>query len=205
MMNHERKIKVATGNGMHRKNEYVVGGYTFHSKEKAQAAKDELNAIKYVSAKTDGKDPKQVYILYNKLINRQLFETPLGLAYLKDLQQFLYVSDVIPNDKIRPIPIKGDTRGAIERKREWNEHRSELHELSIQVAKYKNQFIKIVIVNVALVIAVIIMFIMLKTSSNPNVVNYEVNVQNRYAEWQEQLESQEASLNAREADLNQKK
>lgn len=195
---------MAAGNVIHKKNEYVVGGYTFHSKENAQAAKDELNAIKYVSAKTDGKDPKQVYILYNKLIDRKLFETPLGLAYLKELQQFLYVSDMIPNEKIRPIPINSDTHFAIEQKRERIEHRSELHQLSIQVARYKNNYTKVLIVNVVLFIAVIIMFLMLRTSSNPNVVNYEVNIQDKYANWQEQLESQEESLKAREAELNKK-
>ena len=33
--------------------EYSVGGYTFKTKEGAQAAKDELAAIKYMSSKTD--------------------------------------------------------------------------------------------------------------------------------------------------------
>ena len=32
--------------------EYSVGGYTFKTKEGAQAAKDELAAIKYMSSKT---------------------------------------------------------------------------------------------------------------------------------------------------------
>ncbi|MDO5403725.1 MAG: hypothetical protein Q4F11_09840 [Eubacteriales bacterium] len=196
---------MASGSVIHKKNEYVVGGYTFHSKENAQAAKDELNAIKYVSAKTNGNDPKQVYILYNKLIDRKLFETPLGLAYLKELQQFLYISDMIPNEKIRPIPIKNETHFAIEQKRERIEHRSELHELSIQVARYKNNYMKLLIVNVVLFIAVIIMFLMLRTSSNPNIVNYEVNIQDKYAQWQEQLESQEESIKARQDELNQKK
>ena len=46
---------------------HMVGGYEFNTKEDAQLAKDELNAIKYVSAKTNTKDPKQVYNLYNKI------------------------------------------------------------------------------------------------------------------------------------------
>ena len=37
---------------------HMVGGYEFNTKEDAQLAKDELNAIKYVSAKTNTKDPK---------------------------------------------------------------------------------------------------------------------------------------------------
>ena len=44
------------------KRKFMVGGYEFTSKEDAQIAKDELNAIKYVSSKTNSKDPKQVYL-----------------------------------------------------------------------------------------------------------------------------------------------
>ena len=66
---------------------FVVGGYTFKTKQEAQEAKDEMNAIKYLSGKTDSKDPKQVYVLYNKIIDRQLFYTSIGLNYLKNLQR----------------------------------------------------------------------------------------------------------------------
>ena len=169
---------------------FVVGGYTFKTKQEAQEAKDEMNAIKYLSGKTDSKDPKQVYVLYNKIIDRQLF------------QQFLYNSPDIPDDKIKPIPVKSETQIAIDRRRERNEHRSELHTLSIQVAKYKNNYMRIMIVNVFLVIALIAMFFILKTGSNSNVINYEVNVQNKYSSWQTELESKEAKLKEKEKELN---
>lgn len=182
--------------------DFVVGGYTFKTKQEAQEAKDEMNAIKYLSGKTDSKDPRQVYVLYNKIIDRQLFYTSIGLNYLKGLQQFLYNSPEIPDDKIKPIPVKSETQAAIDRRRERNEHRSELHTLSIQVAKYKNNFVKIMILNIFLVIAVIAMFLILKTSSNSNVVNYEVNLQNKYSSWQTELESQETKLKEKEKELN---
>lgn len=143
-------------------------------------------------------------MLYNQIIDRKLFTTLVGLNYLKELQQFLYLNDEVPNDKIRPIPINQDTQIAIDRRREQLEHRSELRDLSIKVANYKNKYTKVLIVNVFLVIAIVIMFLMLKTSSNPNIINYEVRIQDKYAQWQEQLESQEASLKAREKQLEQK-
>ena len=173
---------------------FVVGGYTFKTKQEAQEAKDEMNAIKYLSGKTDSKDPKQVYVLYNKIIDRQLFYTSIGLNYLKNLQQFLYNSPDIPDDKIKPIPLKSETQIAIDRRRERNEHRSELHTLSIQVAKYKNNYMRIMIVNVFLVIALIAMFFILKTGSNSNVINY--------SSWQTELESKEAKLKEKEKELN---
>lgn len=186
------------------KQEYVVSGYTFTSKEEAQNAKDEMNAIKYLSSKTDGSDPKQVFVLYNKIIDRQLFNTNVGIGYLKELQQFLYVSDEIPNEKIRPIPIKSETQAVIDKKHEKKAYKSELRELSIKVAKYRRNFVKAMILNVFLTIGIIGMFVILKTSSNANIVNYEVNIQNKYSSWQQQLESEEESLKAREKEFESK-
>lgn len=187
------------------KRKFMVGGYEFTSKEDAQIAKDELNAIKYVSSKTNSKDPKQVYRLYNKIIERKLFSTQIGMNYLKSLQTFIYKSSEIPNDKIQPIPINTDTQDEINIRRERSEFKSELRDLSIKVARYKNNFTRVMIINVILVIIIVAMFIILNTSSNPNIINYEVNLQNKYAQWQEQLQSQEQSLNARENELNNRK
>ena len=178
------------------KRKFMVGGYEFTSKEDAQIAKDELNAIKYVSSKTNSKDPKQVYSLYNKIIERKLFSTQIGMNYLKSLQTFLYKSSEIPND---------NTQDEINKRRERSEFKSELRDLSIKAARYKNNFTRVMIINVILVIIIVAMFIILNTSSNPNIINYEVNLQNKYAQWQEQLQSQEQSLNARENELNNRK
>ncbi len=184
---------------------FMVGGYEFATKEEAQLAKDELNAIKYLSQKTNSKDPKQVYSLYNKIIERKLFSTHVGMNYLKNLQTFLYKSDEIPNDKIQPIPINAETLGEINIRRERSEFKSELRDMSVKVAKYKNNFTRVMIINVVLIIIIIAMFVILNTSSNPNIINYEVNIQNKYSQWQEQLQSQEESLNARENALNNRK
>lgn len=180
---------------------HMVGGYEFNTKEDAQLAKDELNAIKYVSAKTNTKDPKQVYNLYNKIIERKLFSTQIGMNYLKQLQTFLYKSSEIPNDKIQPIPINADTQEALDKRKEQIEFKSELRNLSIQVAKYRNNFIRAMVLNIILVIVIIAMFVILKTSSNPNILNYEVTIQNRYAQWQQELQSEEESLKARSRNL----
>ena len=56
---------------------------------------------------------------------------------------------------------------------------------------------RIMIVNVFLVIALIAMFFILKTGSNSNVINYEVN-----SSWQTELESKEAKLKEKEKELN---
>ena len=189
--------------GTVQKNEktYTVAGYTFNSKEEAQEAKDELNAIKYVSAKTDGKDPKQVYLLYNTILDKELFKTAVGLDYLKELQQFLYIHDEIPNDKIRPIPINSELRKALGEKREFTKVRGEMLKLRREVDKYKDRSVKLIIVNVVLLLVILAMVVILKTSSTPTIIDYENKLQDKYASWQEQLQSQEASLRDRENEL----
>lgn len=185
--------------------EYTIAGYTFKTKEAAQAAKDELAAIKYMSAKTDSKDAKQVYILYNAIIDKQLFNTLVGMNYLKELQQFLYLSKEVPNEKIRPIPINQETKEMIEGKRELSEHKSEIKRITKERNRYKDWFMKSFIVNVVLIIVIAAIVYITIHSDNPNITNYEVNLQNKYSSWQEQLESQEESLKAREQEFNQTK
>jgi hypothetical protein len=185
--------------------EYSVGGYTFKTKEGAQAAKDELAAIKYMSSKTDSTNAKQVYILYHDIIDKKLFNTLIGMNYLKELQQFLYLSPDVPNEKIRPIPINNETKEMMEGRRELTEHKSEIRKLTKERNHYKDNFVISVIVNVVLVVVIAAMIYITLHSSNANVINYEVNLQDKYASWQEELQSQEESLNARERALNQQK
>lgn len=182
---------------------YNVGGYSFKSKETAKEAKSELNAIKYVSAKTDTRDPKQVYLLYNKLLDKELFRTLIGMEYLKDLQQRLYDSEEIPNDKIRPIPVKYEMQDMLDGKREVTVLRGRVSKLEKSRDRYKDYFAKMIIVNVVLVIVIVAMIIIMSTSSNPTVLNYEQKLQDKYAGWQEELESWEDELKDREKILKE--
>ena len=178
---------------------------SFSDAEKKEAAKDELAAIKYMSSKTDSTNAKQVYILYHDIIDKKLFNTLIGMNYLKELQQFLYLSPDVPNEKIRPIPINNETKEMMEGRRELTEHKSEIRKLTKERNHYKDNFVISVIVNVVLVVVIAAMIYITLHSSNANVINYEVNLQDKYASWQEELQSQEESLNARERALNQQK
>lgn len=173
---------------------FTVAGYTFTTKEAAEDARNEMNAIRYVSSKTDRKDPKQIYILYNTMLDKELFKTPVGLDYLKDLQQYLYNNKDIPNDKIRPIPINSELQSMLTDKREMTKTRSRLVGLTKERDKYKDRFIRMVIINIALVIVVIAMAVIMATSQTPTIINYENKIQDKYAGWEEELQSREAQV-----------
>ena len=194
--------------GIHMREEefsdYVVDGYYFRTKETALEAQNELNAIKYVSMKTDLKDPKQVYLLYNKLLEKELFKTIVGIGYLKKLQDFLYVSDEIPNDKIQPISVDYELQELLKGRREITRNKSVINKLKKEKKKYNDMFIKAIIVNVVLVAVIAFMIIITLTSKNPNIIDYENKLQNKYSTWQEELESQEESIKEREEELYKK-
>ncbi len=181
--------------------EYEVGGYKFSTKEAAKAAKEELKSIKYMAAKVDTKKPKQVYKLYNAIIEKEFFRTLIGLNYLKNLQQILYISEEIPNDKIQPIPINVEVKQLLEGKREVAENISRINSLEREKQQYKDKYVKSLIFNFILIAAIAIMVFITLFSSQPTILNYENNITNKYSSWQQELQSQEASLKAREDEL----
>lgn len=187
-----------------KKGKYVVGGYTFATEELAQAAKDEINAIKYVSSKTNTNDPAQVYVLYNKMIEKKLFKTPIGMDYLKELQRVLYISKEIPNDRIRPIPVETQIVEALEERQAARSSKDKIRELEKNSQRNHDRFIKSMILNIFLVIAVIAMVLITLSSSNPNILDYENKLIDKYEDWNNQLESKERELNDLKKELEQK-
>ena len=163
-----------------------------------------MNAIRYVSSKTDRKDPKQIYILYNTMLDKELFKTPVGLDYLKELQQYLYINQEIPNEKIRPIPINSELQEMLSDSREMTKARGTIRTLTRQRDRYKDKFIKMIIVNVALVIIIAAMAVIMMTSSNPTIIDYENKLQDKYSGWEEELSSREAIIKEKENQLNMK-
>lgn len=187
-----------------KKGKYVVGGYTFDTQELAQAARDEINAIKYVSSKTNTSDPAQVYVLYNKIIEKKLFKTPVGMDYLKELQRVLYTSKEIPNDRIRPIPVETQVAEELEERQAARKSRDKIRDLEKSSQKNHDLFVKSMILNVFLLIAVIAMILITLSSSNPNIINYENKLIDKYEEWNNQLESKERKLNDLKKELESK-
>ncbi len=181
---------------------YTVGGYTFINEQEAVDAKAELNAIKYLSKKTDANNPYQVYKLYNKILDKKLFSTSVGLGYLKELQQFLYVSKDIPNDKIKPIPVSSTITNAISSKREAANSKGTIIRLKKLADRNRDLFIKSLILNIVLIICIIVMVIITLQSDNPNIIDYENKIQDKYATWQEELQSREAVIKEKENALN---
>lgn len=77
----------------------VVDGFVFTDEKTARKACQEEDSIQYVKDRLDMGNPRMVLEMYHKLVAEQVFETPIGLMYLKDLQNYLLMTPELAEDR----------------------------------------------------------------------------------------------------------
>lgn len=176
------------------KEQWAVEGYQFESEKDAKIAKADLLKIQKLEDKMDYRNPHVVYMVYQKAIESDLFKTPVGYDYLKKLQKIVKDSPLI-KDEIQNIPV-GSLNGYTTPLPTTNSYKLS----PVKKTPQKNN--KIVwIINIVLLALVALMFYISVTSSNPNIINYERAIQNRYAAWEDELESREQAVRAKEKEF----
>lgn len=175
---------------------YEVNGFIFESEELAETARKEAEAIKYIKAQTRMDDPENVLELYNKVLQKKMFETPVGMAFLVELQEYLRTIPFIKNEEISGIPVRNTKTSKSKQK------------VKTKVVKevrddgYKGRYHFTLIVTFVLSAIIVGMFaITYLSGNNTNIINYENQLINKYENWEEQLKEKEAELDARESAL----
>ena len=135
-------------------------------------------------------DPDAVLQIYRKLILQEVFETPVGMEFLKELQGYLHTIPYIKYEDVLPIPVyapeKSDEPGS---RSEKNNYRRKYH---------RSLFFAIVF---AIVIGA--MFAITYVSGdNVTILNYENQLIDKYENWEQKLDTREKELDKREAELN---
>lgn len=171
-----------------------VDGYLFLQKEDAQIALQEQKKIEYLEKRLDFNKPEQVLKVYRKAVEERVFKTPVGLEYMKRLQR--YLKSQLPNEEIPPIGLyvafepklrpQGETVRRTVVKREQ---------------KKENGLAISIILNLILVAMVIAMFVITLKSDNPNILNYERAIQDKYSAWEEELSQREQTVREKEKEL----
>lgn len=170
-------------------NTYYHNGFSFYTKEEAALAEVESKRVAYMEERIDYTNPARVLSIYNKAIDEKIFKGQVGLTYLRKIQEFLENSPDVAREQIQAIPAWEPIEIApVKKQKPKKEEKSQ-------------QFIFSVIMNIALVIAVISMFAITLTSDQPNIINYEKNLQNKYATWDQELRQKEQELRAKEREL----
>ena len=172
--------------------EYRVDGFVFREEELYQQAKREAEGIRYIRNKTNMDNPKMVFQVYQRIIEQKLFETTVGIGYLRELQEYLMVAPGISPEEIVPIPVEEVVRQEF----------VPVRERKVPAKKQSSGALRLSVAgNIVLVLLVIAMFILTLTSRLPNILNYEENLLNKYSAWEEQLQERERQIQLRESEL----
>lgn len=177
---------------------WIVAGYKFSTQKDVKLAQNELIKIQKIEEKLDYHNVKMIKLVYDKTLESGAFKTQVGFDYLKKLQVILL--DNFPEEEIKAIPINQiyqlrDEQTIVERKVSPSTKKKTVK----QIEKYK--YTRAVFLNIFLILLIVGMFIITTTSKNPNIINYERTLQNKYASWEEELQNREKTIRVREKEL----
>lgn len=176
-------------------NKFEVDQYLFETEEEYELAQSEKKKIQYIDEHTDYRAVENIAVLYKRMIETNIFQTPVGYAYLERLREFLVRSGA-KTDNLPSIPVKSKISLA-GRKQLIRENKR----LKEELEKVKRRNFIFISVCVALVVVVIAMFAVAFTSDNPNILNYENAIQNKYSVWEQELTERENAVREKELAL----
>ncbi len=177
------------------------GYYVYENAEMARQAILELERIERLEKQIDYDKPQLVYHLYQKVIDKGIFHTPEGFIYLVHLRKYLEEHESELGGPIAGIPAGLLPLLPIDDK--IKVQRSTQSVKKVQVNSTKEKVLGYRIVILFLIAAIIGMFIISSMSDSPTILNYEQEIQNKYVDWEEQLEEREAQLADWEKELEE--
>ena len=197
---------------------YEAGGFVFRTKKEAELAQREIEGTKYLRQKLDMENPNAVFSIYQNLIEQDLFETPVGYCFLKELRDYLLMIPAISNEEVLAIPIRYPQTEE-EEKKQKKEQKKEEQRIERQREKekaknkkeqkkegknYKGRCQFFMVTSLILLISVVSMMLLAATSDNVNILNYENKLIDKYSSWEQELEEREQAVKEQEQALEEK-
>ena len=181
---------------MDRKEERVLEGYLFLNIEDAKLAEQEKKKIEYLEKHMKCASAESVLEVYKKANSGRIFVTPVGYSYLRKLQEYLLNNQDIDSNEVPYLELYNT----------YTTHMRKSYTPARQHVKpvepKKQQWpIFSVIANIILVLAVACMFGIAIKTDNPNILNYETALTNKYAAWEQELSQREAVIREKEKQL----
>jgi len=194
---------------------YNVDGFLFEDEATAQIARKEEEGIRFIKERTALSNPEVVLKLYKKLLEQELFVTPVGIRFLTELQNILLTSNYIARDEILPIPVKA-AEGA--KKEESATSVEAAVQKPVEAVKkankkvdekvggnYKKPFYVALFFAIIFGLSVIGMFVITEISgNNVNIINYREQILDEYSGWEAELKTEEERLEKWEALLEER-
>lgn len=179
---------------------YIAEGFSFYTEKDAVLAETERRKVEYLKARLDYNNAESILRIYKKAIAERIFKSPVGLFFLREVQQYLLRQPDIDPEAVDAIPLHVSFEG--EFREQSNPARNRVRPAQNQVPK-KSPALRIsVIANIGLAAAVIAMFAIALGASQPNILNYERVLTDRYASWEQELTEREQAIRERELEWN---
>lgn len=184
---------------------YTVDGFAFADEKAAEQARKEMEGIKYIRSKLDTENPEQVLEIYRRIVSQNLFETPVGICFLRELQETLRLIPRTRGEEIEPIPVNAEPTRPVKPEREAGAKRESKSHTVVREKhiNYKRRYRLLTAVCTVLLLIVISMFAITLTGNSPNILNYENKLINKYEMWEERLKDREERLKLREQQIGQ--
>ena len=197
---------------------YEAGGFVFRTKKEAELAQREIEGTKYLRQKLDMENPNAVFSIYQNLIEQDLFETPVGYCFLKELRDYLLMIPAISNEEVLAIPIRYPQTEEEEKKQKKEQKKEEQRkerqrekekaknkkEQKKEGKNYKGRCQFFMVTSLILLISVVSMLLLAATSDNVNILNYENKLIDKYSSWEQVLEEREQAVKEQEQALEEK-
>lgn len=199
---------------------YNIGGYIFDDENKAKLAAKELRAVEYILGQLKNADEKGVLTVYKKLLNQRQFSTEIGMSFLTQLRENLLQTGSFSEEEIPPVYTLSEERkelasedvaGQPDEAAEAKEKKPKKAKADASTKVIKPQAsdsteIKrlklinrvLIVLCITLLLCVIGMFYVNSTINSPTILNYEQELLNKYASWEQELTEREAAVKEKE-------
>ncbi len=200
---------------------YKVGGFIFDNEETAKKAAKELKATQYILDQLKDADDAAVLSIYKRLLSQNIFETDLGLAFIKQLEDNLVASGLLEAKMssisheesevqvektalLEPSSKKVGLKNNIKNSSSKTKNRKSKKKLKGQLTieeRYKHLCIInkiLIVICIGLVISIAAMFYINSTINSPTILNYEEQILNKYSNWEQELNKREEALRQKE-------
>jgi hypothetical protein len=178
----------------------VVDAFIYADEEVFAVAEKEKKAIDYLSKQLGNANEKQIKELYIKLVTENFFKTENGVTFLYLLRENLVNVYHVSEKEIPPIPVTKTPDSKLKVLKYDCETRVKAAEEKLK--KFKERFYITTVLSVVLLLVVVGMFVVLKTSDSPTIINYKTKIENQYSDWEQDLKDRETIIRQKELELN---
>ena len=177
---------------------YRLEGFEFQTEAAYKEAKKETEVIAYIRQRTDLNNATTVLQLYDKLIERGTFTTPVGIAFLKELRDAVLRVGLVEEKALKPLP-----EPVVEQVK-TKQTSKPLTKEQMLIQAYQKRCKNRTMVIIALSGVIVALFCIRLFGNNSLLHNYEMEVVNKYASWADDLTQKQQELYDWENTLREK-